>query len=612
MAGMHGWRGKILEVDLSSGRVSAEEVTPQFARDYLGGRGWGARLLLDRVDPACDPLGPDNLLMMLNGPLTGTNAPTGSRYMVAAKSPLTGALTCSNSGGFFPAALKKAGWDGIIFTGKSPQPVYLWVDGKKAELRDADHLWGLNTDRADAALIAETHPKARTTVIGPAGESGVLFAAVMNDRHRAAGRSGVGAVMGSKNLKGVAVLGQDTVPIYDPQGFKEVRQRLLRLFKKANAGAPPPMRIYGTAATAVGTNNYGVFPTRNFREGQFEGLEKIDGRALTKLYLKKAKACFACPVACGRGTAVEEGPYQGSGEGPEYETIYALGSNCGVDDLAAVTKANYLCNELGMDTITMGATIATAMELYEKGLLPEADIGRPLPFGDAAAVVALVEQTGLGQGFGKALAQGSLRLATKYGAPELAIVAKGQELAGYDPRGAQGMGLAYATSPIGASHMRGDPAYIELLGVPKLIDPLEWRGKPAIVKDWQDCFAVIDAAGLCVFFTVRNLVEPDERIRPRGVMELVNAATGAGYGLDELCQVGERICNAERMWLNRAGFTRAQDNLPPRLTSEPMPDGPAKGMVCHLDKMLPEYYELRGWDQDGRPTPAKLGQLGLA
>jgi aldehyde:ferredoxin oxidoreductase len=612
MAGMHGWCGKLLTVDLDSCKISSEEVDPAFARDYLGGRGWGARLLLDRVDPACDPLGPDNMLMMLCGPLTGTNAPTGSRYMVAAKSPLTGALTCSNSGGHFPAALKKAGWDGIIFTGKSPKPVYLWIDGDKAELRDAAHLWGMSTDRADAALIAETHPKARTTVIGPAGERAVLFAAIMNDRHRAAGRSGVGAVMGSKNLKGVAVLGQGTVPIYDPQGFKQVRKRLLDNFKKANAGGPPPLRVYGTAATAVGTNNYGVFPTRNFREGQFEGLEKIDGRALTKLYLKQAKACFACPLACGRGTAVEEGPYQGSGEGPEYETLYALGSNCGVDDLAAITKANYLCNELGMDTITMGSTIATAMEMYEKGLLTEADAGRPLRFGDAETVVALTEQTGRMEGFGRELAKGSLRLATKYGAPELAIVAKGQEFAGYDPRGEQGMGLAYATSPIGASHMRGDPAYIELLGVPKLIDPLEWRGKPAIVKDWQDCFAVIDAAGLCVFFTVRNLVEPDERIRPRGIMELLNAATGVGYDLDELCQVGERIFNTERLWLNRAGFARAQDTLPPRITTEPMPDGPAKGMICHLDEMLPEYYGLRGWDQDGRPTSAKLGQLGLA
>ncbi len=612
MADMHGWCGKLLVVDLSAGSVSSEAVDPSFARDYLGGRGWGARLLLDRVDPDCDPLGPDNMLMMLNGPLTGTKAPTGSRYMVAAKSPLTGALTCSNSGGFFPAELKKAGWDGIIITGKSAQPVYLWVNGEEAELRSAEHLWGLTTDLTDKALIDETHPKARTAVIGPAGERGVLFASIMNDRHRAAGRSGVGAVMGSKNLKGVAVLGQGPVPIYDPQGFKEICRGLLRRFKEANAEGPPPLRLYGTAITAVGTNNYGVFPTRNFQEGQFEGLEKIDGRALAKLYLKQAKACFACPIACGRGTAVEEGPYQGSGEGPEYETIYAFGSSCGVDDLAAVTKANYLCNELGMDTITMGATIATAMEMYEKGLLPESDIGRALKFGDAEAIVALTEQTGRGEGFGRALGEGSLRLATKYGVPELSMVAKGQEFAGYDPRGEQGMGLAYATSPIGASHMRGDPAYIELLGVPKLLNPLEWRGKPAIVKDWQDSFAVIDAAGVCVFFTVRNLVEPDERIRPNGIMELVNAATGAGYDLDELCQVGERIFNAERMWLNWAGFARAQDNLPPRITSEPMPDGPAKGMVCHLEEMLTEYYSLRGWDQDGRPTPAKLRELGLA
>ncbi len=611
MTEMQGWRGKLLVVDLGTGEIRPEPLDPGLLRDYLGGRGLGSRLLLDRVDPGCDPLGPANQLMMLTGPLTGTNAPTGARYMVATKSPLTGALTCSNSGGRFPAALKKAGWDGIIFTGRATQPVYLWLDGKQAELRSAKHLWGLTTDQTDAALIAETHPQARTAVIGPAGERGVLFASIMNDRHRAAGRSGVGAVMGSKNLKAVVVRGREPVPLHDPEGFRAVCKELMRKFKEANAEGPPPLRTYGTAVTAAATNNYGVFPTRNFQEGQFEGTDKIDGQALTRLYLKQAKACHACPIACGRGTAVEDGPYQGAGEGPEYETVYSLGSNCGVDDLAAITKANYLCNELGMDTISMGATIACAMEMYEKGLIPEEEIGRPLRFGDAAAVVELVAQTGRGEGFGEALGQGSLRLAARFGAPELAMVAKGQEFAGYDPRGEQGMGLAYATSPIGASHMRGDLAYIELLGVPTLVDPLDWKQKPAMVKDWQDSFAVIDASGLCVFYTVRNLVQPDQRIRPQGIMELVNAATGADYSLEELCRVGERIVNTERLWLNRAGFSRAQDTLPPRITSEPLPQGPAKGMVCHLEEMLPEYYRLRGWDQQGRPTPAKLQELGL-
>jgi aldehyde:ferredoxin oxidoreductase len=308
---------------------------------------------------------------------------------------------------------------------------------------------------------------------------------------------------------------------------------------------------------------------------------------------------------------VPEGKFQGRGEGPEYESIYALGSDCGIEDLAAITKANYLCNELGLDTMSMGATIACAMELYEKGLLPESEIGRPLRFGDAEAVVELVQQTAFREGFGELLAQGSARLADRYGHPHLAMVSKKQEFAGYDPRGAQGLGLAYATSPIGASHMRALTAYTELFNVPVPTDPHSWEDKPRLVKDWQDVFALIDASGLCTLFTIRNLVSPTIEIKPEGLMDLVNAATGANYNLDEFLRVGERIVNAERLFLNRAGIDRAQDTLPPRLTEEPLPGGPAQGKVCRLDDMLPLYYQARGWDDQGRPTSAKLAELGL-
>ncbi len=610
---MHGWCGKTLWVDLSSGRVEARPLDPKVARDYIGGRGLGIRHLLDRVDPQTDPLGPDNDLVMATGPLTGTSAPTGARYMVMTKSPLTGALTCSNSGGHFPAELKKAGWDSIVFQGRAAEPVYLWVDQDRAELRSAAHIWGKTVPDTDEALRAETDQAARTAVIGPAGEAGVLFASIMNDRHRAAGRSGVGAVMGAKNLKGVAVRGRGRVPLADEKNFKSLVAKYLRGFKKSFEGGPVPLREWGTAITAIATQNFGVFPTRNFQTGRFEGWEKIDGRVLTEKYLVKAKACFACPIACGRGTRIPDGPYAGEGEGPEYETIYSFGSDCGVDDLAAVTKANYICNTLGMDTITMGATIACAMEMSERGILAADDVGlgRNLTFGDAQALVKLTEVTGKMEGFGRLLAQGSLRLAQHYGHPEYAMVSKGQEFAGYDPRGEQGMGLAYATSPIGASHMRGDPAYIELLGVPKQVDPLTWHDKPQIVVDWQNVFCVIDAAGLCVFFSVRNYVRPDETIKPDGIRDLLNAATGLDYSTDELCMAGERICNAERLFLKGAGFSRREDSLPPRIVAEPMPDGPAKGMVCHLDEMLDEYYRLRGWDRNGTPAPDKLKELGL-
>lgn len=607
-----GWMGKILRVDLTAGTTTVETLDRQTAVDYVGGRGLGVRMLLDETSPTIDPFSPGNKLIFLTGPLTGTGTPTGARYMVMTKSPLTGALTCSNAGGQFPTMLKKSGFDGIIFEGCAPEPVYLWVCEGWAELRKASHLWGKDTHETDRILRQETREDAKTAVIGPAGERRVLFAGIMNDKDRAAGRSGVGAVMGSKNLKGVVVFGTRKVPIHDPEGFKNLLKDIMAGFKEATKKGPLPLRVYGTAITSTGTQNVGAYPTRNFQQGTFEHWKDIGGEVLTEKYLVRTKSCYSCPIACGRVTRVAEGPFQGEGEGPEYETVYALGSNCGVRNFAAVIKANYICNEMGMDTISAGATIACAMEMFERGILDEKTIGRPLPFGDAYGLVEMVRKTALREGFGNELADGSLRLATRYGCPELAMVSKGQEFAGYEPRAEKGMGLAYATSPIGASHMRGDPAYIEILGVPILVDPLSWEDKPQIVKDWQDVFALIDSAGLCVFFSVRNLVSKTKDIRPVRILELLNAVTGAGYTMESLMTTAERIINAERLFLVRAGFDAKDDSLPPRITREPMPVGPAKGHVCELDKMLPVYYRLRGWDPSGRPTPELLQRLGLA
>ncbi|MCF8127514.1 MAG: aldehyde ferredoxin oxidoreductase family protein [Deltaproteobacteria bacterium] len=606
-----GYMGRILRVDLEKGSVDDEPLNREWARDFVGGRGLGMRYLFEEVDPACDSMGPENKLIMMTGPLTGTSAPTGARYMVMTKSPLTGAVTCSNSGGHFPAMLKKTGIDGIVFEGCAGEPVYLYVTEKGAQLRSANHLWGKDTHQTTDMLKEETDRRAKVACIGPAGEKGVLFAGIMNDKDRAAGRSGVGAVMGAKRLKAVVVLGNRKVPLADPEGFQGLVKTYLSKFKESFKDQPPPLRTYGTAITVIGTQNAGVFPTRNFQKGTFEKWEDIGGEALTEKFLVKPAACFSCPIACGRVTRIAEGPYQGEGEGPEYETVYALGSNCGVGDLAALTKANYICNEMGMDTISMGATLACAMEMYEKGILSESQIGRPLHFGDAEGLVEMCRKTALMEGFGKELAMGSLRLATAYGCPELAVVAKGQEFAGYDPRGEKGMGLAYATSNIGATHMRGDPAYIELLGVPMLIDPLVLEGKARLVKDWQDVFALIDSAGLCVFFSIRNLVTPTRDIRPDGLLKLLNAATGAQYHVDSLVAAGERIIGLERVFLKRAGFGAKDDSLPKRITHEPLPDGPAKGHVCELDRMLPEYYTLRGWTDDGAPGQEALKHLGL-
>jgi aldehyde:ferredoxin oxidoreductase len=610
---MYGWRGKFLRVDLTSSRISIESLDALTAKEFIGGRGFGIHTLLNELDPHCDPLSEENVLIMGAGPLTGTLAPTGARYMVTTKSPLTGAITCSNSGGFFPTELKKAGLDMIIFKGKSSEPVYLWISDDKAELRPAGHLWGKTTHETDALVKAETDVKSRIACIGPAGEKGVLFASIMNDKHRAAGRSGVGAVMGTKNLKAVSVRGSESVPLYDPSSFNNLVKKILKKFKEDQKGKPLGLRLYGTAQTIVGTQTVGALPTRNFQQGTFDKWEDISGQRLSQTYLVKPKACFSCPIACGRGTKVEVPGYEGEGEGPEYETIFAMGSNCGIENLAALTKANYICNEQGMDTISMGATLACAMEMAEKGFIPQSIIGmgRPLAFGDADALVELTSLTAERKGFGELLSLGSRRLAAHFGRPEFAIHAKGQEFAGYEPRAEQGMGLAYATSPIGASHMRGDPAYIEILGVPTLIDPLTWHDKSLLIRDWQDVFAVIDAAGLCVFFSIRNLTLPTQDIAPAGICELLNAATGAGYTVESLRKAGERICNAERVFLCRAGFTRKDDTLPSRIVEEPLPDGPAKGFVCHLEEMLDGYYSARGWDTNGIPTTEKLRELGL-
>lgn len=608
---MFGWQGKLLRVNLSNGAINEETLDIEDAKNYIGGRGLGVCYLNRELNPQCDPLGSENILIMATGPLTGTRAPTGARYMVMTKSPLTGAITCSNSGGLFPAELKKTGYDMIIFEGVSPNPVYLWIHDGIAELRPADALWGLTTHETDRAIREQLGKSVKVACIGPAGEKQVLFASIMNDKDRAAGRSGVGAVMGAKKLKAVAVKASKEVAIWDPEAFDQAVDRTLKRFNDALKGKPPLLRLHGTAVTVVATNNAGVFPTRNFQQGTFEHWESIQGETLTKKYLKHTKPCYSCPISCGRVTKVDDPDFKGEGEGPEYETVYALGSNCGIDNLAALTKANYICNEMGLDTISMGSTLACAMELYERGIIPESDIGKPLRFGDPYALVEFTMKTAQREGFGNVLAQGSFRLAQRYGHPELAMVSKKQDFAGYDPRGEQGMGLAYATSPIGASHMRGDPAYIELLGVPFLIDPHTWEDKAQLVKDWQDVFAVIDSAGLCVFFSVRYLTNPTRQIEPQGILDLINAATGVNYSLEELILAGERIFNTERQLIVKAGFSRKDDTLPPRMTQEPLPDGPAKGKVCHLNEMLDRYYQIREWDQDGIPSPEKLKKLKI-
>ena len=597
-----GWTGTILRVNLSNGSVAKEPMNPQLARAYIGGRGLATKILYDEVDPRLDPLGPANKLILATGPLTGTNAPTGGRYMVVTKSPLTGAIACSNSGGYVGAEMKYAGYDLVIVEGKAPHPVYLWVNNDRVEIREAAKVWGKSTHETEDILHSATNAEAKICSIGPAGEKLSLTACVINDKHRAAGRSGVGAVMGSKNLKAVVFRGTRSVKVAHPKEFMQAC--LVAVAKlKADPGSGEGLPMYGTPGIVNVINAHGFMPTNNFQFGQFAGAEKISGETIRDEILTRNKGCFACTIACARVTEVKAGKFKGSGEGPEYETVWGLGAMTGVDDLAAVTKAGYLCNELGMDTIEAGVAIATAMELFERGYIPEREIGRSLRFGDADALVEMTEKLGLGEGFGALLALGGARLAERYGHPELFMGVKGQAFAAYDGRGAQGMALGYATSNRGACHLRGYTISAEVFGVPLKVDPFATEGKAALAKASQDVTAFVDSTGTCLFTTFALGAED--------IHAMLELATGVGYTLDEVLQIGERIWNLERLFNLRAGFSSKDDTLPRRILEEPIPAGPAKGKVARLGEMLPEYYRLRGWDPQGVPTQEKLRELDL-
>ncbi|MFN2164659.1 MAG: aldehyde ferredoxin oxidoreductase family protein [Anaerolineae bacterium] len=611
---MYGWHGRILRINLTNGEIREEAFGEEVARKYFGARGLAIKVLLEGMDPQADPLSPEALLIMATGPLTSTPTPTGNRYLAIAKSPLTGALAYSNSGGVFPTMMKRSGYDLFVFEGKAEKPVYLYVDERRAELRDAAHLWGKDTHQTEDLIRAETSDDTYVACIGPAGERLALIAAIINDKHRAAARSGVGAVMGSKNLKAVAVRGDLKPALFDEKALKavvlEANRQLGADIKKGSS-----MRIYGTSYVPDVTNEVGVFPTFNFQFGQFEGTPRINGPFLRENFLIRHSGCYGCPLACARLTKVDGEiwgeQFAGEGEGPEYETIGSLGSACGIDNMAAITKANYLCNELGLDTISTGLTIACAMEMYTKGILSEEQIGRPLPFGDAEGLLAMVRKAATREGFGDEIAEGSWRLANKYGHPEMSITAKKQEFPSYDARGLKGMGLLYATSNKGASHMAGDTAYTELFGVGKKIDGLAYEGKAALVKHFQDVFTLMDSAGVCVFVAIRYTLDVLNGYVPDRLLRMINYATGSDYTAESLMEAAERVYTLERLFLTKAGISRQDDTLAERM-SEPMPAGPLKGETFELARLLDDYYVERGWDANGVPARERLEKLGIA
>ena len=612
---MYGWMGKLLRVNLTRGEVGVEDLRADWARDFIGGRGLGAKYLYEEMDPMVDPLSPDNKLIFATGPLTGTNASCGARYMVITKGPLTGAITTSNSGGHWGPELKFAGYDMVIVEGRAERPSYLFIYDDRIEIRSAEHLWGRTVSETEDMIREETGvPDTIVVGIGPAGERLVRFAAIMNDKHRAAGRSGVGAVMGSKNLKAIAVRGTKGVRIARPEAFmKAVWAQKAKVKSAPVTGQGLP--TYGTPILVNVINEHGAFPTNNFQLTRLDGAEKISGETLAETRLVATKACFACTIACGRVSQLpEEGArkfmvtthprnWRYAGEGPEYENIWALGADCGVNDLDAVIKANFLCNDLGMDPISMGGTLAAAMDMYQRGYITIEQTGMPLNFGSPEALVAMVEKTGYREGFGNELAEGAKRMCEKFGHPELFMGVKGQEFAAYDPRPIQGMGLAYATSNRGACHLKAYTVAPEILGVPFKMDPFTTEGKAKVVKLFQDVTSTVDATGLCLFLTFGITMED--------ILPMLVAATGIDYTMADLMKAGERIWNLERLWNLSAGFTGKDDTLPKRILEEQVPSGPAKGRVNRLNEMLPEYYQLRGWTPEGEPTEPKLIELGL-
>ncbi len=613
------WAKKLLRVNLTKGTCTSEPLNMEWAHKYLGQRGLATKYLVEEVDPKVDPLAPENKMIMTTGPLTGTCASTAGRYSVVTKGALTGAIACSNSGGFFGNEMKNAGWDMIIFEGRAANPVYLLLQDDDAQLIDASDLWGTTVwDTEEHIKKKHGDPMIRVASIGVSGEKGVKFACVVNDMHRAAGRSGVGTVMGSKNLKAVAIRGTKGVTVEDPKTFLDATNKGKAVLAE-NAVTGQGLPTYGTQVLMNVINEVGALPTRNHRDVQFEGANNISAEKMAekrasdgKANLIRNAACFGCTIACGRVsqierthyTVVDRPQYQMASGGLEYEAAWALGAATGVEDLDALTFANFICNEQGMDPISFGATVGAAMELYEMGVISKDQTGGiDLKFGNERALTEIAELTGRGEGFGAEIGLGSKLLCEKYGHPELSMSVKGQEFPAYDSRGIQGMGLTYATSNRGACHLRSYTVSSEILGIPEKTDPLETDGKAGLVKAFQDATAAVDSAGICVFTTFAWTLDD---IAPQ-----IDAACEGNWTTDSLLEVGERIWNLERQFNLAAGFTGKDDNLPARLVKDAAKTGPAEGKVNGLAKMLPEYYQVRGWTTEGVPSNETLERLSL-
>jgi len=613
----YGFMGKILRVNLSAGELSTEAIDQEWARKYLGGAGLATRYLYDEMPAGADPLGSDNPLIFMTGLLTGTASASASRYSVVSKSPQTGIWGQANSGGSFGPALKRSGYDGVIFEGISPRPVYLKIVAGQAELCDADHLWGKTVPETEDAIQDGSDHKFTIASIGPAGENLVRYAAIMNNKHRAAGRCGLGAVMGSKRLKAIACSGKDPVRIADKDQFREAARRQIGFLDESMLKVV--FDTFGTNMIADMVNVRGGYPTRNWQESVFEDIEAVNAEGIADSVFIEGVACFACPVTCGRRTEIREGKWQGNtGEGPEYETTNTFGAMCGISDINAITMANYLCNQYGLDTISTGSTIAFSMECFERGILTrEHTHGLEIKFGDADLIVELVEKIACREGIGNLLAEGSRNMAQKLGqdSQHFAMHVKGLELPAYDPRAAKICGLGFVSANRGGDHITSyveAPTFIDVpllviedstIKDPFIADPAEAR----VIVDLENALTALDAIGCCKFMGMG--------LTAKDMVDLVAFATGWDFTIEEYIACGERNYNLARAFCIREGIDRQMDILPERLMQDPLPSGPAENMLIErdiLEEMKDAYYQFRGWDiSNGLPKPEKLVELGL-
>lgn len=590
---MQGWTGKLIEINLKTKTSRITTIKKRILENYIGGKGLGAYLLYRRLPPKVKPLAHENILIFSTGPLSGL-VPTAGRFVTVTKSPLTGLFLDSYCGGFLAAYLKRAGFDAILFKGKSEKPLHLWVTDETVEFRDAKHLWGLDTYTSIEEAKKETDEKASVATIGPAGENLVHFACITSEKRDYSGRGGSGAVMGSKNLKAISVLGNNEIEVSRPQELRELCGELSR----EALGKTKRFIKYGTTTSITFASRIGMLPTRNFQTTSFEGADKLSGEIL-KNYRERDEGCFRCPIRCIKINRVTSNNNEKELTSIQYEGMAMLGANCGIADIEAMMKAYLLANKLGLDVISAGDAVAFAMESFERRIIDKEDLGYSLKFGDAKAQRRLLQDIAYRRGFGNLLAQGVKHTSEKLGAQEFAVHVKGMDLPAWEPRGRLGLGLSYATAEIGASHLRGWPS-TEEMPVRSALDTVQ-----SMIKS-RDKKIVEDSAVVCTFFPFPL----------KSLSQLITFATGRKLTTYKLRKAAWRIDTTTRMFNMREGATRKYDSLPSRLMNESVPSGPAEGYKAFISKgdfeqCLDRYYELRGWNRNGEPIPDTLKRLGI-